>query len=150
MKLDLSSIINDLITGKAKILDEHFTFEAGAGAAIGPENFFVCPPRTLRIILRASISVVKATATVLVISTCNFQGTTEGYLFNRTTAATSDLLAIPTDDGSDKDEAEMAANTLMLMKHDDYLNIYHALTAGETIVDHIYIRFIEYTGVDVL
>ena len=143
MKPDLSSIINDLITGKAKLRDEYFTFTAGAGAAVGPTTFFECPSRTLRLLLSVQLQTVKTTGTL-----CWLYLNTTGYLVLRTIG--EDILNLPTDDGSDKDEAEVSANTILLMKPKDSMIFFHELTAAETISDLIYTRFIEWSGVDVI
>ena len=143
MKPDLSSIINDLITGKAKLRDEYFKFTATAGTAVGPTTFFKCPFRTLRLLLSVQLQTVKTTGTL-----CWLYLNTTGYLVLRTIG--EDILNLPTDDGSDKDEAEVSANTILLMKPKDLMIFFHELTAAETISDLIYTRFIEWSGVDVI
>jgi len=146
MKPDLSSIIDDLVTGKARLRDDLFLHEAAAGAAIAV-NFFTCPPRTLRLILAAVLDATKTTGTALQLFWYNPQTQTGQILINRTIG--TDIIAIPTDDGSDKDEAEMSANAPWLMKPGEYLTLTHALTAGEIITDYVGVKWIEWSGVNV-
>jgi hypothetical protein len=148
MKPNLSSIVNDLITGKAKLRSEYWTFSAAAGAAIGPEDFFECPDRTLRLILNGHINAGKTTPTTLFVWLYNRNGSEIAPLFQRTIG--TDTVAFPTDDGSDKDVGEVSANIPLLMLPTDKLNIYHTFTALEPITDVVHIRYVEWTGVDVL
>ena len=138
--LDLSTIIDAVLTGKAKLHYFADNYAAGAGAAID-EDFFVCPANTLRLIIGGYITAAKTTATLLQIASRN-KGTNREYLFSR--AVGTDNVAFPTSDGADKDELERSNHLPIFMQYGDRLHIYHALTAAETISDDVLFTYIEW------
>ena len=148
MKPALSSIINDLITGKARLKVEAFTFTAAAGAAIPETHFFECPKQTLRLILNGEITSTKTTGTAFDLSVLDARSLRIATLVYRTIG--TDITCFPIDDGSTKDPAEINVVAPLFLRTGDKLAIGHAPTAGETISDIVLVRWVEWSGVNVL
>jgi len=148
--LDLSTIINDLLTGKAEIKDIVETLSAAAGAAIASPNnvFHKCPSTELRLMLGGRLSTTKTTGTALTLKQHNKEAiaapgvvTGEVTTFLVRTIGT-EVIEIPSWEAAGTDLEEAHPNRLHLFQDGDHLRLTHALTAAETIVDTLTIRYI--------
>ena len=141
--LDLSTIIDDLLTEKAKLRTYLHNEITAAGAALDV-NIFTCPPNVIRLMLYGQIVTSKTTGTALSISYFPREQTASPgqFLYGRTVG--SSVLVFPINESAAKSDREFPIGLLHLFEYGDYIKVTHALTAGE-IINHTYrIRYIEW------
>jgi len=142
--VDLSRLIDDLLSGRAKLhTSDPMTSAAATGASVNRWRF-ECPKNVMRLILHINLTTTKTTGTALVLRMyqAGVAISREIYLLNRTVG--SDIIGLPSDDGSDKDEAEASSNTPLFMFPGDSIRIEHTGTVAETISDVMVVTYIEW------
>jgi len=146
--LDLSTIINDLLTGKAKLLDVMEVLSATAGNPIEAPNNVIheCPSSELRLMLGGRLSTTKTTGTALTLKQHNKEATaTPGSVTGEVTTLVvrtlgTDKIELPTYDGTDLEEC--TTDRVLLFQPGDHLRLTHTATATETIYDVVRIRYV--------